>query len=348
MAKQTIRAAVIGASGYTGAELLRLLIPHPAVELVYLIAESNAGQPVHAMYPHFYPHDLPDLIKLDEADLSQVDVAFCCLPHATSQEIISQLPDNLKVIDLSADFRLRDPKIYKEWYGNDHAALEQQQEAVYGLTEIYRDSVETARLVACPGCYPTSMLLPLIPLLKAKTINPASIIIDAKSGITGAGRAAKTANLFAELNEDVRAYGLGGHRHIAEVEQELSVVAGKEVVASFTPHVVPMSRGILSTIYVDMLEGQSVESLKTALQDYYKDEPFIHVIADDYVPTTRAVNSTNHCLINIFPDRIPGKAIIVSVIDNLTKGSSGQAVQNMNIMFGLGETTGLEQVAVYP
>lgn len=343
-----IRTIIIGASGYTGVELIRLLVNHPSVEVVALVAESNAGQPVDAIYPHLKPYGLPDLVKLDAVDLTSVDVAFCCLPHATSQEIIARLPSHLKIIDLSADFRLRDPAAYQQWYGKPHVALEQQQEAVYGLTEIYREEIAQARLVACPGCYPTSMLLPLLPLLQASVIEPQRLVVDAKSGITGAGRTAKTANLFAELNEDTRAYGLGGHRHIAEVEQELSIAAGCDVTATFTPHVVPMSRGILSTIYVDQVEGVEVATLKTVLQEYYRDEPFVQVMADGYVPTTRAVNSTNHCFINVFADRVPGRAVLVSVIDNLTKGSSGQAVQNMNIMFGLDETAGLQQVAVYP
>ncbi len=348
MTEKQLHAVIIGASGYTGAELVRILYGHPNVVIKALVANSNAGQPIKSIYPHFSDIDLPDLIKLEEVDFAGVDVAFCCLPHATSQEVIANLPSQVKVIDLSADFRLRNPDDYKEWYGKDHAALEQQHEAVYGLSEIYRDQIKEKRIVACPGCYPTSMLLPLIPLLRNKIISSDNIIVDSKSGITGAGRSPKTANLFTEMNDNVKAYGIGGHRHIAEVEQELSLVAGQKVTATFTPQVVPMNRGILSNIYIQMAEGKTIDDIKNTLRDFYQDEEFVVVHTDGYAPTTKDVCGSNRAMMGIFADRVADRAIIVSVIDNLVKGASGQAVQNMNISFDLPENTGLAKISMFP
>lgn len=339
-----IKASIIGASGYTGAELIRLLYEHPNAEIVSLIADSNAGKEIEEIYPHLASKGLPKLIKLDQADLSEIDVAFCCLPHATSQEIIKSLPEDLKVIDLSADFRLEDSAAYQEWYGKPHAATDLQKEAVYGLSEIYREKVKAARLVACPGCYPTSVLLPLLPLLEAGVVDKENIIVDSKSGITGAGRSAKVANLFAEINDNIKAYGIGGHRHIAEIEQELGNAASDKVQITFTPHVIPMNRGILSVIYVS---GKAAD-ISSTLENKYKDEVFVDVKTDGSVPTTRDVYGTNNNIISVFEDRVPGRAIIVSVIDNLVKGASGQAVQNMNLMFDLAEITGLDKVPVFP
>jgi N-acetyl-gamma-glutamyl-phosphate reductase len=346
MTKQ-INAVIIGASGYTGAELIRLLFNHPNVEISALVANSKAGQPIRDIYPHLANVDLPDLVT-DKVDFTDVDVAFCCLPHATSQEMISELPSHLKIIDLSADFRLRNPDAYQEWYGKEHVALEQQHEAVYGLSEVYRDQIKEKRIVACPGCYPTSMLLPLIPLFKAKAITSEHIVIDSKSGITGAGRSAKIANLFTEMNDNIKAYGIGGHRHIAEVEQELSLFSGKHVTATFTPQVVPMNRGILSNIYVSIADGKTIDDVKSALEDFYADEHFVKVFTNGYAPTTRDVTGSNQCFIGVFADRVPGRAIIVSVIDNLLKGASGQAVQNMNIVYDLPEDAGLSKISMFP
>lgn len=339
-----IRASVIGASGYTGAELVRILLTHPNVEIVSLIAESNAGQPISAIYPHFSHADLPDLIHISKANWKNVDVAFCCLPHGTTHEVAASLPKHVKIIDISADFRINDLDTYKHWYEKEHKAPKLQKEAVYGLTEINREKIKKARLVACPGCYPTSALLPLIPLLQAKVISQDGIIIDSKSGISGAGRSAKTANLFTEINESVKAYGIGGHRHVAEMEQELSTAFGKDVQMTFTPQVVPMNRGILSVIYVNG-DGKKIAA---TLTKKYKNEPFVKVFDNGYAPTTRDVLGTNMSMIGVFADRIKGRTIIISVIDNLTKGASGQAVQNMNLVFGLDETTGLSRFSVFP
>ncbi len=343
---KTLNIAILGASGYTGAELIRLLAGHPHAKIAVLTGDSQAGKPIGEVYPHLRFSGLPDLISMEQADFSKIDLVFCCLPHGTTQQVIAALPSHLKIIDLSADFRLENPETYKQWYGHAHQALELQKEAVYGLTEYARDAVKKARLVANPGCYPTSVQLPLIPLLKEKLIDPASIIIDAKSGMTGAGRAAQQNHLYTEISEGVSAYSIGAHRHAPEIEQGLSKAAGKELVVSFTPHLMPMNRGILSTIYVRTTAD--VGTLKASLEKAYKDEPFVHVMPDKFRVFTHSVRGTNHCIMNVFADRMPGQAIIVSAIDNLVKGASGQAVQNMNVMFGWPETLGLEQGAVFP
>jgi len=342
-----IKATIIGASGYTGVELIRILLGHPDVEIFQLIAESNAGQPVGAIYPHLKFSDLPDLIKLDAADFSDIDVVFCCLPHATSQAIIKELPTHLKIIDLSADFRLKDIDTYKKWYGNEHAAPDLQKNAAYGLTEIFRDEVKNARIVACPGCYPTGSTLPLYPLIKAGLIETDDIIIDAKTGVTGAGRSVKQNFLYTEVNEGIKAYGVCNHRHMPEIEQSLSLAAGGEdVKINFTPQLAPMNRGILSTIYVKIADGKTIEDLRSHLEETYRNEAFVHI--SDSLPSTMDVFSTNHCIIGLAKGGSGKRAVLVSVIDNLTKGSSGQAVQNMNVMFGLEETTGIAYTAVFP
>ena len=346
------KIGVLGASGYTGAELLRLLIPHPRVEIVLLTAERRAGQDMRQVFPQFSPYALPKLLAIDSVDWNKaaLDLAFCALPHATTQTVIKDLlasAPNTKVIDLSADFRLGDTAAYANWYGHEHHAPELQKEAVYGLAEIYRHKIKTARLVANPGCYTTCAELPLIPLLNAKAIDPDEIVIDAKSGMTGAGRAASEAMLFAEVSEGFHAYGVGHHRHMAELDQEFSKAAGRSVTVTFTPHLVPMNRGILSTIYVRGMNA-SPEDLHALLAKAYAQEPFVTVLPFGEMPQTRHVRGSNFTFIGITKDRIAGRAIICSALDNLTKGASGQAVQNMNLMLGFPETTGLEQVALFP
>jgi len=252
-----------------------------------------------------------------------------------------------KVVDLSADFRLHDVAAYAKWYGHEHHAPELQQEAVYGLAEIHRREIKKARLVANPGCYTTCAELPLIPLLKAKAIDPDEIVIDAKSGMTGAGRGAREDMLFAEVSEGFHAYGVGRHRHMAELDQEFSRAAGREVIVSFTPHLAPMNRGILSTIYVRGAQA-SVQDLHALLAKAYREEPFVHVLPLGTIPQTRHVRGSNMTFIGVAADRIAGRAIVVAALDNLTKGASGQALQNMNLMLGFPETTGLEQVALFP
>lgn len=343
-----IRVAIVGASGYTGAELVRLLSRHARVDIKVLTADRKAGQTLASVFPQLASLPLPDMIKLDAVNWDSVDVVFCCLPHATTQEVIKGLPSRLKIIDLSADFRLKDVDVYAEWYGGTHAAPELQKEAVYGLAEINRDAIKQARLVANPGCYPTSVQLPLVPLLEAGLVQDQDIIIDSKSGVSGAGRAPKEGTLFCEVTEGIHAYGVAKHRHAPEIEQGLSEAAGKDVIVNFTPHLMPMSRGILSSIYVKLADGKTADDVRDALVARYADEPFVLVLADGLSPATRHVRGSNFCQIGVFADRVPGRVIILSVIDNVVKGASGQAVQCMNLMCGFDETAGLEQLPLFP
>ena len=343
-----IRIAILGASGYTGAELLRLLPSHPHAEIVALTADRNAGQPIGAVFPHLAGKGLPDLVKNDAVDWSKVDLVFCALPHGTTQEVIAKLPTHLRVVDLSADFRLHDIATYAEWYGHAHRAPDLQKEAVYGLTEIARQAIGNARLVAVPGCYPTGAQLPLVPLIRERQIDADDIIIDAKSGVTGAGREAKQGSLFAEVAEGIHAYGVAHHRHAPEIEQGLSAAAGRPIIVNFTPHMMPMNRGLLSTIYVKLANGAEVGDLRKTLEEAYRDEHFVRVLPEGSLPATRHVRGTNHCLIALAKDRMSGRAILVSAIDNLVKGASGQAVQDMNVMLGFDETLGLRQEPLFP
>jgi N-acetyl-gamma-glutamyl-phosphate reductase len=347
------RIGVLGASGYTGAELVRMLLRHPRCEIVLLTAERSAGKAMREVFPQFSPYNLPTLTAIDGINWSkqQLHVAFCALPHATTQKVIKALLADApasKVVDLSADFRLSDPAVYAKWYGHEHHAPELQAEAVYGLTEIHRRAIKHARLIANPGCYTTCAQLPLIPLIKNKAIDLGEIVVDAKSGMTGAGRGAKEAMLFSEVSEGFNAYGVGGHRHMAELDQEFSLAAGREVVVTFTPHLVPMNRGILSTIYVRGRRGRTPEDLHAILLKTYLKEPFVHVLPFGETPHTRHVRGSNMTFIGVAKDRIPGRAIVVSALDNLVKGASGQAIQNMNLVMGWAESMGLEQVALFP
>ena len=347
------KIGILGASGYTGAELVRLLLRHPRVEIAVLTADRRAGQMMGDVFPQFAPYDLPRLVTIDEVDWANagLDLVFCALPHATTQKVLKDVfakaPD-IKIVDLSADFRLEDPAAYAKWYGHEHHALEIQKEAVYGLVEVYRRDIKKARLVANPGCYTTCAQLPLIPLLKAKAIEPDEIVIDAKSGMTGAGRSAKEEMLFSEVSEGFNAYGVGQHRHMAELDQEFSKAAGKEVVVSFTPHLLPMNRGIFSTIYVRGRRGKIAQDLHEILVNQYEKEPFVHVLPFGKTPHSRHVRGSNMTFIGVAADRIAGRAIIVSTLDNLTKGASGQAVQNMNLVLGLPETMGIDQPPMFP
>jgi len=343
-----VRIAILGASGYTGAELLRLLAEHPHAEIVALTADRQAGKKIGNVFPHLARHDLPDLVAIPDVDWSALDLVFCCLPHATTQEVVKKLPTHLKVVDLSADFRLMDPGTYAQWYGHEHHAVELQKEAVYGLTEIWRSAIANARLIAVPGCYPTGAQLPLVPLVKQAVIDADDIVIDAKSGVTGAGRSPKETSLFAEVSEGINAYGVASHRHMPEIEQGLTAAAGRPIAVSFTPHLMPMNRGILSTIYVRYAKGATLGDLRKVLEEAYKDEPFVHVLPEGSLPSTHHVRGSNLCLIGLSKDRLSGRAILVSAIDNLVKGASGQAVQNMNVLMGFPETDGLRQEPLYP
>ncbi|XP_044490627.1 probable N-acetyl-gamma-glutamyl-phosphate reductase, chloroplastic [Mangifera indica] len=346
--EKQVRIGLLGASGYTGAEIVRLLANHPYFNITLMTADRKAGQSIGSVFPHLISQNLPTMVSIKDADFSNVDAVFCCLPHGTTQEIIKGLPKSLKIVDLSADFRLRDISEYEEWYGQPHIAQDLQKEAVYGLTEILREDIKIARLVANPGCYPTSIQLPLVPLIKANLIQYRNIIIDSKSGVSGAGRGAKEANLYSEIAEGIYSYGVTKHRHVPEIEQGLSDAAHTKITVSFTPHLMPMIRGMQSTIYVEMAPGVTVEDLYQQLKFFYKDEEFVKLLEKGVVPHTHNVRGSNYCLMNVFPDRIPGRAIIISVIDNLVKGASGQALQNLNIMLGFSEKTGLLYQPLFP
>ncbi len=339
-----IRAAILGASGYTGAELARLISEHPKIAITTLTADRKAGAAMADAFPHLAHLDLPDLTRLEDADWDTVDLVFCALPHATTQEVLKTLPSKLKIVDLSADFRLEDPAEYERWYGRAHQAVELQKEAVYGLPEFYRAEIRQARLVANTGCYVATALLALLPLLEARVIAPDPIVIDAASGVSGAGRGLKETSLFAEVSEGFAAYGLGGHRHVAEIDQECSKAAGAPVRPSFTPHLLPQNRGILATIYVH----GAAEEIHAALTQRYQDEFFVHVKPLGQAPQTRHVRGSNFAHIGVVADRAPGRSIVISALDNLVRGASGQALQNANIMLGLDETMGLRQAPLFP
>ncbi len=343
-----LRIVVLGASGYTGAELLRLLAAHDGIEVAAVTAARRAGLPLGDVHPHLDGLRLPDLVAVDDVDWSAVDAVFSCLPHGAAQATIAGLPRHLKVVDLSADYRFSDPGVYAEWYGKEHVACDLQRDAVYGLTEIRRREIAAARLVANPGCYTTTAELALVPCLEEGLIDVSGIVIDAKSGISGAGREARQSSLHTEVSEGFRAYGIAGHRHAPEIDQELSRAVGETVTCTFTPHLAPMNRGILATIYVTLRPGVVAEDLRAALHRRYRDEPFVRLTREGRAPSTQDVRGSNLCLIGVFADRVPERAILVSALDNLIKGASGQALQNMNVMTGQDETRGLPQIAVFP
>lgn len=346
--QKKIKIGVVGASGYTGADLIRLAACHSHIDIVMLTGKSHAGKGLGEVFPHLGGLGLPDLIDADDADWEAVDAVFCGLPHGASHDLIKTLPEELKVIDMSADFRLRDAEDYARWYGAEHSAQDLLKNAVYGLTEHYNEEIRGARLVACPGCYPTAALMGLLPLVKSKLIDPGEILIDAKSGVSGAGRALKQNTLFSEAGEGLSPYALGGHRHVAELEQELGKAAGLSLTVNFTPHLVPMSRGELVTCYVRLEQNKSPSDLRKALSDFYQDKPFVRVLDEGVIPATQQVRGSNFCNIGVFEDRLKGRAIVIATLDNLVKGSAGQALQNFNLMFGLEETTGLQQLPLFP
>lgn len=341
----THRIAILGASGYTGAELVRLIATHPSMRIVALSADRKAGMSMAEVFPFLRHLDLPKLQKIDEIDFSGVDLCFCALPHATTQEVIAKLPKTLRIVDLSADFRLRDPAEYEKWYGQPHAAVEIQKEAVYGLTEFYRDEIAKARLVAGTGCNAATGQFALRPLIAAGCIDLDDILIDLKAGVSGAGRSLKENLLHAELSGGTHSYSAGGkHRHLGEFDQEFSKIAGRPVRVQFTPHLLPMNRGILATVYV---KGDA-KIVHQTLEKAYENETFLQVLPFGSLPSTRDIAGSNFCHLGVIGDRIPGRAVVVSVLDNLTKGSSGQAIQNANLMLGLPETEGLMLAPVFP
>ncbi|MEO1362892.1 MAG: N-acetyl-gamma-glutamyl-phosphate reductase [Pseudomonadota bacterium] len=337
--------AILGASGYTGAELIRLITGHSSIEIKALGAFSKAGQSVANVYPHLRHLDLPLMVSFDQIDWSGIDLAFCALPHKTSQEVISGLPRDLRIVDLSADFRLEDPSEYEKWYGNPHSAVAMQGEAVYGLTEFYRDEIAGARLVAGTGCNAATGQFALRPLIAAGVIDLDEIILDLKAAVSGAGRALKENLLHAELSEGYHAYALGStHRHLGEFDQEFSKVAGRDVHIQFQPHLIPANRGILGTAYV---KGDA-QVIHDTLAAAYRDEVFIEVLPLGEAPSTRHVRGSNFCHIGVVADRKAGRAVVIAALDNLTKGSSGQALQNANLMLGIAETEGLMMAPLFP
>ncbi|MGP3723666.1 N-acetyl-gamma-glutamyl-phosphate reductase [Cereibacter sphaeroides] len=337
--------AILGASGYTGAELVRLIATHPTMRIVALSGDRKAGMAMSEVFPFLRHLDLPRLQKIEEIDFSSVDLAFCALPHATSQAVIAGLPRDLKVVDLSADFRLRDPAAYETWYGKPHAAPELQKEAVYGLTEFYRDEIRGARLVAGTGCNAATGQYAIRPLIEAGVIDLDDILIDLKAGVSGAGRSLKENLLHAELSEGTHAYSAGGkHRHLGEFDQEFSKIAGRPVQVRFTPHLTPMNRGILANVYV---KGDP-QAVHRALAERYLTETFLEVLPFGALPSTRDIRGSNYVHIGVIGDRVPGCAMVVAVLDNLCKGSSGQAIQNANLMLGLDEAEGLRLAPVFP
>jgi N-acetyl-gamma-glutamyl-phosphate reductase len=344
-----LKVGIYGASGYTGQELLRLLLRHPKIEIVALTSRRYAGVSVSDIYPVFI--GLTDLAFIDASpdDVAGLaDIVFLALPHGVSMKVAPVfLKAGKKVIDLSADFRLRDVAAYEQWYGG-HTAPDVIKESVYGIPELYRDDIVTARLVANPGCYPTSVILGLAPLLRADWIENTSIIVDAKSGVSGAGREPQVGTLFCEVDEGFKAYKVGQHRHTPEMEQEISLLAGHDIRISFTPHLLPLNRGILSTIYATLQKEVTTTELIDLYRAFYKGKNFVRVYRAGTFPNISSVRGSNYCDIGLTIDKRTKRVIIISTIDNLIKGASGQAIQNMNLMCGFSEDTGLNMVSLFP
>ncbi|NMA21724.1 MAG: N-acetyl-gamma-glutamyl-phosphate reductase [Lentisphaerae bacterium] len=340
---QKLRAAIVGASGYSGEELLRLLLRHPGVELTCITSRQEAGKPAGAVFPRYLECTLPFSKPVVDDIAAKADVAFLALPHGLANEFAAPLLErNLKVIDISADFRLHDPQVYVKYYKEQHPAPELLSKAVYGLPEVYREQIRTASLIACPGCYPTSILLPCIPLLKAGLVEITGIEAISLSGVTGAGRKVDAVYIFPECNESMRPYAVTGHRHLPEIEQELALAAGqKELTINFIPHLIPVNRGIHSTILLNAKSGCNADDALECLRQAYAQEPFVRILGKGQLADTKHITMTNFCEIGCAYDARTNRLIISSAIDNLTKGAAGQAVQNLNIIAEFPEDTGL-------
>jgi len=345
-----LRVAICGASGYTGIELLRILALHPHLEVTAITSEKSAGKKTHEVFPFLSAYKELAFEPLDrEKLLMKADCYFLALPHGASQEAVHYFYTKGKsVIDLSADYRLTDPKTYAAWYGLLHHYGATLKKAVYGLPEIYRKKIQKAKLIANPGCYPTSAILGLMPALRNRLVNLSTITIDSKSGTSGAGRKADMGNSFCEVNEGFKAYGLVTHRHTPEIEQEISSLAGKKVAVNFTPHLLPVDRGILTTIYAPLTKKTDTRAVLSLYSKAYAKEPFVRVLPEEAFPNIKHVRGTNTCEIGVKVNPRTNTLIIVSAIDNLVKGASGQAVQNLNLMMGFDETAGLERLALFP
>lgn len=345
-----IKVGIIGATGYAGSELVRILLAHKEAEIVWYGSRSYIDKKYASIYQNFF--QLVDAKCMDDnmaALAEQVDVIFTATPQGLCASLVNEeILGKVKVIDLSADFRIKDVKVYEEWYKIEHKAPQYIDEAVYGLCEINREDVKKARLVANPGCYTTCSILTCYPLVKEGLIDPDTLIIDAKSGTSGAGRGAKVDNLFCEVNENMKAYGVASHRHTPEIEEQLGYACGKEIKLNFTPHLVPMNRGILATAYASLTREVTYEEVKAVYDKYYSDEKFVRVLEKDVCPQTKWVEGSNYVDVNFKIDPRTGRIIMMGAIDNLVKGAAGQAVQNMNLLFGLKESEGLELVPMFP
>ncbi len=345
-----LKIAIVGSSGYTGGELYRLLLHHRHVMVTAVTSEKSAGQPLISIFPHLA--GLTDLIcePLDPATIARkADVVFLALPHVTAQEAAFRFYQlGKKVVDLSADYRLTDPALYEKWYEHCHQYPDLLKQAVYGLPEIHREEIKKAQLIANPGCYPTSAILGLAPLVKKGVIDLETIIVDSKSGVSGAGRSPSLAHQFCEVNEGLMAYKIGTHRHTPEIEQELGALAGRAVTLSFTPHLIPMNRGILCTIYAALNTAMDSAQLHGMYEEFFRNEPFVRVLPVGVFPNVRNVRGSNFCDIGVYADQRTGRAVVVTAIDNLVKGASGQAIQNMNLMLGWDETEGLKLAGLFP
>ncbi len=343
-----IKTAVLGATGYAGVELVRILTNHPEAELEILGSQSFAGKPISDIYQNFRHILDKECSSVDLDKVSKCDIAFTALPHGASKEVIPALIERgLKVIDLSGDYRYDDAAVYEEWYGEKHSSPELLAESVYGLPELHREKIKKARLIGNPGCYTTCSILGAAPLLANKIAETKNIIIDAKSGVTGAGRTTSLPYTFCECTENSKAYKVATHRHTSEIEQELSNIAGEPIMLSFTPHLIPQKRGILATIYVNLNRPSSTEELTEMYKDFYKNEFFVRVKDAGELPETKHVAGSNFADIGVVYDKRLQRAVVVSTIDNIVKGAAGQAVQNMNLLFGLDEKTGLSNPGFY-
>lgn len=344
---QSVRVGVVGATGYTGVELLRLLAQHPGADLRVVTSRGEAGTAVADLFPSLRGA-VDAVFELPDPDvLGACEVVFFATPHGVAHAMAASLLERgVRIVDLSADFRIGDPELWAQWYGQPHGAPQYLGEAVYGLPELNRERIANARLIAVPGCYPTAVSLAVLPLLEAGLVDPTDVIADAKSGVSGAGRKAQIGGLFAEVQENFRAYASGGHRHWPEIHQTLSAVAGQSVGLIFQPHLVPMTRGIHATVYLRP-HGADFDWQK-CFEDRYRNEPFVDVMPPGSHPQTASVRGTNYCRVGLAQPPYSGRLMVLSVIDNLVKGAAGQAVQNMNLMFGFPETAGLEDLAVAP
>ena len=339
--KDSINIAIAGATGYIGLELIKILSNHPKAKILYLCATKSIGKSIYHFDKRINKKNLPKITKIEKTDWNKIDVLFTALPNGEAYKIVKTLPIKTKLIDLSADFRLKNPNVYKKWYGNKHKSTKLIPKSIYSITEFSKKKIGRYKIISCPGCYPTSIQIPLIPLIKENLINTNNIIVDSKSGYSGAGKNIKKKFKFKYLFDSVRAYGVGSHRHMAEIDQELSSVAKKKINISFTPHLIPMFRGILSTMYLETKKGINAKNIYIFLKKYHRNNIFVKVSKFNKPIGTGDIMNTNYCEISVCEDRKKNKIIVFSAIDNLIKGGSGQAVQNMNVLFNINESLGL-------